>query len=386
MAIHDSNSIVSRGETQANVAIAFLILAWIFILLRIWTRTIVISNFGWDDTTMIFAGILFTIYCVTMIIVEANGGGTHITSVEDIIKLTRASCWTMVGEGTYVVTTMMLKISLGIFFARIVVARWQLMTIYVTVAVNICSSLSAFLYALLRCGTNLELYVYKQIENSCTPQVLDRFFAYQQAVFTTLTDLIFITLPIFILWNACMNIRTKLSVGFILCLAALGCVCSLIRFQYVDGLTQVDDFFWNATNIAIWSTIEPGAGIIAGCLATLRPFLKRFVATARSVRSSASNLPKVSRSFRSNENSNARSTTESNARNGELTRSRRGTNTTNADVYASNNRVFELKSDVSKKNESQDFILAKTADVEAMQQEQSLDLERQSISQNGRTT
>lgn len=129
--------------------------------------------------------------------------------------------FTIVGEATYLLTIMMLKISLAIFFARIVIKPWQLFTIYITVGVNILSSLSSFFYVLLRCGPNLNIYVYKQLAYECTPDPLDRFFAYQQAAFTTLTDLTFATLPIFILWNAHMCIRSKISVGFILSLAAL---------------------------------------------------------------------------------------------------------------------------------------------------------------------
>jgi hypothetical protein len=53
----------------------------------------------------------------------------------------------------------------------------------------------------------------------------------------------------------------------------------------VDGLIEFEDFFWSATNIAIWSTIEPGVGIIAGCLATLRPLVTGIMSKARSVRS-----------------------------------------------------------------------------------------------------
>jgi len=49
----------------------------------------------------------------------------------------------------------------------------------------------------------------------------------------------------------------------------------MVRFRYVSGLTEVVDFFWNAVNISLWSTIEAGASIMAGCLATLRPLLKR---------------------------------------------------------------------------------------------------------------
>jgi hypothetical protein len=129
--------------------------------------------------------------------------------------------WAIVGEATYIVTVAVLKLSLGIFFARIVVKPWQLWTIYSTVAVNIVSSTASFFYVLLRCGVNLNIYVYEQLANRCTPRSLDRFFAYQQAAFTTITDCIFATLPIFILWDAHMDIRSKLSVGFILSLAGL---------------------------------------------------------------------------------------------------------------------------------------------------------------------
>lgn len=125
------------------------------------------------------------------------------------------------GETTYITTVMMLKISLGIFFARIVVARWQLMTIYVTVGVNMFSSIASFFYVIFRCGTDLDAYVYRQLYNNCTSRPLDRFFAFQQASFTTATDFVFIVLPVFILWNAKMGIRSKLTVGFILTLAAL---------------------------------------------------------------------------------------------------------------------------------------------------------------------
>jgi hypothetical protein len=91
MAVHDDASIASRGQIQAHVAIAFLTLAWFFISLRVFTRTCVIKNFGWDDSTMIFAAVMFTVYCATMIYLNANGAGTHITSVPDLVNLTKAS-------------------------------------------------------------------------------------------------------------------------------------------------------------------------------------------------------------------------------------------------------------------------------------------------------
>ncbi|KAF2874168.1 hypothetical protein BDV95DRAFT_604366 [Massariosphaeria phaeospora] len=338
MAVHDDKSISSRGELQAHITIAFLVLTWFFIALRVWTRTYVISNFGWDDSSMILAGMMFTVYCASMLILESNGGGTHVTNVGQMIMLTK---WVIVSEAMYVLTIMVLKISLAIFFARIVVKQWQLTTIYIAVAVNIISSLASFFYVFLRCGPDLDKYVYNQLAWNCTPKALDRFIAFQQASFTTLTDIVFVLLPVLILWNASMNLRSKISVGLILSLATLGSICSILRFRYVDGLTQIEDFFWNAINIGIWSTIEPGAGIIAGCLATLRPFFKSFVNRALSIRSSTTHsVDNASRSIRSPESSsNKKSGTSNSECLSDADRSREGVN---IDPYHNHNQSFEL--------------------------------------------
>jgi len=83
--------------------------------------------------------------------------------------------------------------------------------------------------------------------------------------------------------------RSKLSVGFVLCLGTLGSVCSIVRFKYIDGLGSHEDFFWNAANVSIWSTLEMATGIIAGCLATMRPLFKKLVYRARHLTHAATN-------------------------------------------------------------------------------------------------
>jgi hypothetical protein len=54
---HGLDELARAGQQQGRITIAFLALAWCFILLRTWTRTFVISSFGWDDATMILAGV-----------------------------------------------------------------------------------------------------------------------------------------------------------------------------------------------------------------------------------------------------------------------------------------------------------------------------------------
>lgn len=90
-----------------------------------------------------------------------------------------------------------------------------------------------------------------------------------------------------------MNNRTKLVVVGILAFAAIGSTATLIRMPYIKGFKATHDFLCTrpippplspatpltipadeSTDIAIWSTIEPGIGMTAACIATLRPLLQ----------------------------------------------------------------------------------------------------------------
>ena len=153
-----------------------------------------------------------------------------------------------------------------------------------------------------------------------------------------------------------MRLRSKFSVGCILCLATSACICSMIRFRYVDGLTQVDDFFWNATNIGIWSTIECGASIVAGCLATLRPFFTGVFAKAGSITKSLRSSNAQSRGSAGRTNNSASANTHIGSKD-------RKSSTTSSgkpmyvDFVAGMDEVIELSSDAGGDRESQDCIL-----------------------------
>jgi len=59
-----------------------------------------------------------------------------------------------------------------------------------------------------------------------------------------------------------------------------GSIASIIRLRFIGGLVQ-KDFLFAATDVAIWSTVEPGMGITAASLATLRPLFRNFLAKSR---------------------------------------------------------------------------------------------------------
>lgn len=49
---------------------------------------------------------------------------------------------------------------------------------------------------------------------------------------------------------------------------------TLVRLRYLFSYNDPSDYLYNIANIAIWSIIESGTGLIAGSLPALRPLLK----------------------------------------------------------------------------------------------------------------
>ena len=55
-----------------------------------------------------------------------------------------------------------------------------------------------------------------------------------------------------------------------------GSTATIIRLPYSSSLKEYKgDFLYRTTSFAIWTTVEVGVGITAGCIATLRPLMTR---------------------------------------------------------------------------------------------------------------
>jgi hypothetical protein len=85
-----------------------------------------------------------------------------------------------------------------------------------------------------------------------------------------------------------------------------GSIATLIRIKYIKQLAATSDFLCTCpshhfvtfltmpdvtTSIALWSTVEPGIGIIAGSIATYRPLFRSFFCKLNSLRSGTNRTP-----------------------------------------------------------------------------------------------
>ena len=111
------------------------------------------------------------------------------------------------------------KISLGVFFLRIVVRAWHAIFIYMVMLISTTFGIAYFFVALWQCGNPVNILENK-LAGHCQSASAILGMGYTHAAVQAFTDWSFAILPVIILWNANIDLRSKFSVGFILMLGA----------------------------------------------------------------------------------------------------------------------------------------------------------------------
>jgi hypothetical protein len=118
----------------------------------------------------------------------------------------------------------LLKLSLGIFFLRILVDKWQRMIVYLVVTLSSAFGIGYFFYAVFQCGIpNSGGFTFweKKIEGRCYSSAQTVGPGDTHAVISTITDITLACLPITMLRKSRLPRREKLVVGGILAFAAV---------------------------------------------------------------------------------------------------------------------------------------------------------------------
>lgn len=180
----------------------------------------------------------------------------------------------MVTYSLYAATMVILKISLGIFYLRIIVSRWQRVTVYVTVGIAAVYGIYYFFGILFECGLPSD-FLANAIRGKCNGTRQSRFAVNMTAgIINAVSDIILVLLPMALIKKACMPLSAKISASLVLLLGCVGTAISIVRLVYIHGLTYNLNFFASGVNITLWSIIEAGICITAASLATLRPLCR----------------------------------------------------------------------------------------------------------------
>ncbi|KAK8050368.1 hypothetical protein PG994_012098 [Apiospora phragmitis] len=298
------------GTRLFIVQMVSLALACLACVLRVYVRIFMVRKVLVEDWMMLAAVLIYTTTSVIILHSIALGGtGLHTTQLtqQGIIVALRA--WYL-GEVLYVPTATLIRMSIALFLLRIAVKPWHVWTTRINIVVILVLNLVYFFLMVLQCTPPSFFWEgparVPGAHGSCIDEAVVPISTIVHSNLSAVSDWILALLPVAMLWNVQINLRTKISVAVLLSAGLVGYVGApgpntvavffprarhltnkknpaysagialILRASYVKEIAISADFLHDTVDVATWSVLEPALGIIAGCIATLRPLFKNF--------------------------------------------------------------------------------------------------------------
>ncbi|PNS19436.1 hypothetical protein CAC42_7280 [Sphaceloma murrayae] len=269
-----------QGEISGLVAVSIILLvtSWVTVSLRMYVRVFMVRSVGIDDWFMVLTLLLFSAYAIACCILSAdllsNLPAFAAGEIPTSLKLPNAiiSAYTL-----YCASMLTFKISLGLFFLKIFAqSRGYRILLWASIIVpsllgvlNIawtvafpCQVQSLFFVGLPSCP---------HTSRRTDWIVVGALWGFVSAV----TDLLYAGLSYQAIRKLQMSRRDKIAAGFLCALGTVGGVASTVRLVFLVATFPRVSVLGEAIYTALWSVIEPGLGITAAAMASLRPLWRR---------------------------------------------------------------------------------------------------------------
>ncbi|KAI2618478.1 hypothetical protein GGR54DRAFT_640600 [Hypoxylon sp. NC1633] len=238
-----------------------LVLAYIFVGLRIWARKAGKIPFGHDDWLIIVALAPLSTYAIVAWIQTTFGEGRHILFVTNRAGFVQAYITCIVAYALCVVLT---KISVLCFYCRIFFPIRKLF--YISWAIGILTvayNLALIFVSAFECIPLSSLWTGEPGKCIRTLQVHAIL-----GIVNIVTDVGILALPIRPVLLLRLTLTQRIQVCGIFLLGGVVCVFSIVRVVALSGYPEVDPSY-NLVWSGVWSFCEIAIGIVAACLPTL---------------------------------------------------------------------------------------------------------------------
>ncbi|CRK42475.1 hypothetical protein BN1708_008761 [Verticillium longisporum] len=260
--MEDYSNIKLRGVQMFYIQLVFLIVAGLFVLLRVYVRTVLVKKVTLDDWLIFLAMLIYLVYGAVALDGIRNGAtGKSLAELEIDDAAVSLRAW-YICEVLYAPTTLAIRASVCVLLLRLASNKIHRWIIWINLAV--CSPVHFFWR---------QLY---GIQGTCIDRNIVPYATIAHSVISALSDWCLGLLPIALLWNVDINRRTKVIIAILLSMGMVAGIALIVRIPFVRHLDISMEFLYATIDVAIWSIMEPALGIIAACTATFRPLFKNW--------------------------------------------------------------------------------------------------------------
>ncbi len=136
----------------------------------------------------------------------------------------------------YIMSTTLLKVSLGLFFLRILTGTWPTPLLRTVIGFNILVGVIYTFIMIFQCGNPIRLAESMTGSPDCVPRGFTLSVGYVYGTINAMTDWSFVFVSIFVLVRSGLHLWTKVSVGAVILVGTLGSIACIMRMVYLSAL------------------------------------------------------------------------------------------------------------------------------------------------------
>ncbi|KAF2739810.1 hypothetical protein EJ04DRAFT_294907 [Polyplosphaeria fusca] len=258
-----------RGRGAIEISGVFTGLAFITVLLRLYTRLCLLRYFGVEDCLVTLA-MLCSIGLTVCIGVQVKYGmGKHIYEINPAeVPSSLKAFWASLI--VYYLSLGLTKTSILLQYRRVFATKHFRVACWCVLAVVIAYTGWTVGSSILACVPVQAFWTHEPAR--CINQFAMWF---TNAGINIATDFAIIILPMPVIRSLNLARRQKQALIAIFAIGGLVCVVSILRLQSLVAISNSKDQTYDNPPAATWSSVETNIGIICSCLPCLRPLVAR---------------------------------------------------------------------------------------------------------------
>ncbi|KAK3353365.1 hypothetical protein B0T25DRAFT_607625 [Lasiosphaeria hispida] len=262
---------VMAGDGPMAVAVMWVVtmLTFVFVVLRIYVRAVIVQNYGIDDHVYVLAFVLLLCYTSFTTVAATYGFGQNMWEVTDIDELVQAILNEAIGQTFAVVGMAVAKWSLGLFLLRLVTETWHKVAIWITMGSLMAASIAVCFVFWLQCTPPAYLFDRRIPGGYCHVNTAP--VSFTLCILCVFADFFFALFPWLFLWKLNMNQREKIIIAASMSLGLIAGACGIKRTVEVPGLVSTNYLI----GLIVWSAAEIAVTMICIGIPVIRPLYKQ---------------------------------------------------------------------------------------------------------------
>lgn len=248
----------------------FSVLVTAFVVLRCYSNYQISKKIWWDDGFLFIATTFFLGFQSLTLWGTYYGFGLHIWTV-NTNHWSGLFFFEWMWEIIYIIVQTMTKVSVLLLYYRIFPQLWFRRVLFTLIGAMFIHFI-VFTAIIVTACKPIDSFWNKMIDGKCLDT---RPIGLIGSACSILEDVVFLCLPIPLIWKLKLQTSRKVGITLILTIGVVACAASIVRLRYLYQYNQTFDQVWENYLIVILSQVELSLSIICVCFPAIRLLFSR---------------------------------------------------------------------------------------------------------------